>query len=273
MVKKQLYSSKFGRLILRAIVKRKPLTLAAGKFSSTSASKRLIPKFTRAYGIKTGKFVIPVGGFKTLNEFFTRDYKKQYLKFPKKDSLLITPAEGYLSVQENIKPESVIQAKDFSYSLSELIAEDASTFSGGTLIKLRLTPKEYHHFHYLDDGKLISFTNIAGSYYTSDNCGLEKINKLYTKSHRHVSILETKNFGKVAYVEIGATFVGTIIQNDIVGNSFKRGDKKGCFKFGGSTAILLFKKNKIKLNKDILKKTRNNQEVYVELGQVIGSKV
>jgi phosphatidylserine decarboxylase len=273
MVKKQLYDYKLGRLILESFVKRKPFTAAAGKFANNRASKMLIPWFKKTYKIDIANFLTPQGGFKTLNQFFTRNYKPEYLNFPTKEGALFTPAEGYLSIQENINANQVIQAKEFNYSLSELIGQDASEFNNGVLIKLRLTPKEYHHFHYFDNGKLISFSNIAGSYYTSDNCGLDKIKKLYTKSHRQVSMLQTKNFGKVAYIEIGATFVGTIIQNNIVGEDFKAGDKKGCFKFGGSTAILLFKKNTIKLNKDILQATKDNQEVYVNLFKVIGSKI
>lgn len=272
MVKKQLYKSKLGRLILKAIVKRKPLTAVAGKFADSPASKILIPWFIKTYKIDKKKFITPLKGYKTLNQFFTRDYLPKYIKFPKKAGVLFTPAEGYLSIQENINSKHIVQAKEFTYSLSELIGEDASRFNGGTLIKLRLTPKEYHHFHYLDSGKIISFSNIPGSYYTSDNCGLEKINKLYTKSHRQVSMLKTKNFGEMAYVEIGATFVGTIVQNDIVGNSFEAGDKKGCFKFGGSTAILIFEKDKIKLDKNIIEETKDHKEVYVKLGQVIGKK-
>ena len=273
MVKKELYKSKIGRLILRAIVKRRPLTAGAGKFADSKASKMLIPWFVKKYGIDKSNFIVPAKGFKTLNQFFTRDYKKKYLKFPKNNNLLCTPAEGYLSIQENINSNNVVQAKEFMYSVSELIGENASRFNGGTLIKLRLTPKEYHWFHYLDDARIDYFNNIAGSYYTSDNCGLEKINKLYTKSHRQVTMLKTKNFGEVAYVEIGATFVGTIIQNNIIGDNVKRGDKKGCFKFGGSTAILLFEKGKIEINKDILEKTMNNKEIYVNIGEVIGKAI
>lgn len=272
MVKKELYESKIGRLILKAIIKRKPLTISAGKFANSETSRILIPWFIKKYKINMNKFIIPSGGFKTLNQFFTRDYKEEYIKFPKNSNSLFAPGEGYLSIQENINPKQVIQAKGFKYSLSELTGEDASKFNGGTLVRLRLTPREYHWFHYLDNGKLISFSNIAGSYYTSDNCGLKKIKRLYAKSHRQISILKTENFSKVAYIEIGATFVGTIIQNNIIGDNFKKGDKKGCFRFGGSTIILLFEKNKIQLDKHIIKKTKNNHEIYVNLGEVIGAR-
>lgn len=273
MIKKSLYFTRIGRAILNSIVKKKPLTKVMGKFANTRASKLLIPRLKKSYKIDLTNFIVPKGGFKTLNEFFTREYKTEFMTFPSDLKVLAAPAEGYLSIQNNIKSEEVVQAKGCSYSLSELIGESAKKYDGGVLVKLRLTPKEYHHFLYLDNGKITGFKDIAGYYYTSDHCGLNKIKNLYSKSHRHVTKIKTKNFGEIIYVEIGATFVGTIVQNNVVGDVVRRGDKKGCFKFGGSTAVILFAKNKVKFSSEILKKMHTHQEVYVTLGQVVGKKV
>jgi phosphatidylserine decarboxylase len=95
---------------------------------------------------------------------------------------------------------------------------------------------------------------------------------MFCKSVRDITVLETKKFGRVIYVEVGSTFVSSIVQNHDVGDNIKRGNKKGCFKFGGSTVILLFEKNKIKLDKNILKATKNHKEIYTEIGKVIGRK-
>ena len=41
---------------------------------------------------------------------------------------------------------------------------------------------------------------------------------------------------------------------------YKKGEEKGYFEFGGSTIVLLFKKNTIKLDDDIYKNSQENIE-------------
>jgi phosphatidylserine decarboxylase len=273
-MKHSLYTTKTGRIILESLVKRAGITGAIGRMADSKISRIAIPWFKNAYGINMEKFIFPEKGFKTLNDFFIRDFKPEYLKFPKDNTLLASPAEGYLSTQENVNPYRIIQAKGKTYSIAELINESLGfSFDGGTLLKLRLTPKEYHNFHFIDNGRINAFRDIDGSYYSSDICAVEEIDNLYPKSHRHITKLNTQNFGNVIYAEIGATFVGTIVQNHRTYDKVIRSAKKGYFKFGGSTVILLFEKDKIRFDSRIRTATRNNKEVYVNFGEVIGRRV
>src|SRR5438874_1954728 len=59
------------------------------------------------------------------------------------------------------------------------------------------------------------------------------------RNERHVQILETSNFGRLGFVEIGAMTVGRIAQSHPTNKPFRRGAEKGYFSFGGS-AIVLF---------------------------------
>ena len=65
---------------------------------------------------------------------------------------------------------------------------------------------------------------------------------------REYSIISNPLFGDVIMAEVGATMVGGIVQT-YMGNSAKKGDEKGYFKFGGSTVVLLFEKSKINIDK------------------------
>ena len=76
---------------------------------------------------------------------------------------------------------------------------------------------------------------------------------IYFQNTREVTILETKNFKDVAYIEVGAMMIGKIVNEDV--SKFKRGDEKGHFEFGGSTCIMLFEKDKIKPNINIIKRS------------------
>lgn len=248
-----------------------------GRFAESKLSRMIIKKFEKAYKIDRSLFISPhKNGYHTLNEFFTRDYKEGVIHqaFPHPfTSHLHSPTECYLSLQTNINPESIVQAKNFTYTLKEFLgSEPSEKYQGGTLIKLRLTPKEYHHAHYIDNGQIISFKDIKGNYYTSESASTRKVKRMYCKSHRHVMEIKTENFGNIYYIEVGATFVGTIIQNNKTGDRVKYGDKKSVFKFGGSTVFLLFEKGKLNLSENLHKLAETTNEIYVSLGEILGSR-
>jgi phosphatidylserine decarboxylase len=273
-----LYETKAGRIFLNLIIKRKPTSKLAGFFANSILSKKIIKSFARDYNIninpETSPFIIPKNGFKTINELFTRNYKKENINFSKARKILCSPAEGYLNVQKNIDSSSLIQAKGFTYFINELLGENNLDFEGGTLLRIRLTPREYHWFHYLDNAKIIKIKKIKGYSYTAEDISINHIPKMFCRSIRDITLLKTKNFGNVVYIEIGSTFVSSIFQNNKTGDNVKRGEKKGCFKFGGSTVILIFQKDKIKLDKKFsFLYSSPEKEVYVGLGEILGKKV
>ena len=89
---------------------------------------------------------------------------------------------------------------------------------------------------------------------------------------REWSIFHSDNFGAVLCIEVGATFVGSIIQTYAPRKRVKIGDEKGYFKFGGSTTLLFFEKDKIKIDEDIIDQTNKGYETSVVMGEKIGEK-
>ena len=51
-----------------------------------------------------------------------------------------------------------------------------------------------------------------------------------------------------------------------------RGEEKGYFEFGGSTIVLLVKKDRVKVCEDIAKNMADGYETLVKMGEVIGWK-
>jgi len=49
----------------------------------------------------------------------------------------------------------------------------------------------------------------------------------------------------------------------------KKGDEKGHFAFGGSIVVLLFEKNKIKFNQDLIEHTAKGYETSIKMGEQI----
>ena len=70
-------------------------------------------------------------------------------------------------------------------------------------------------------------------------------------------------------MEVGALLVGKIV-NHHGEASVKRGQEKGYFQFGGSTVVLLLKKDAALLDEDILENSRNGIETVVKFGERIG---
>jgi len=66
--------------------------------------------------------------------------------------------------------------------------------------------------------------------------------------------------------------VGSIIQTHL-GDYAKKGEEKGYFKFGGSSVVLLFKKNKISIDNDLLNNTLKGYETAIKQGERIGMSI
>ncbi|MGL4687155.1 MAG: phosphatidylserine decarboxylase, partial [Fusobacteriaceae bacterium] len=143
----------------------------------------------------------------------------------------------------------------------------------GTLVIVRLAPVDYHRFHFPADGIISECKKIQGYYYSVSTYAIRKNFRIYCENKREYSILKTKKFGDIVIAEIAATMVGGIKQTYKENTEIKKGEEKGCFYFGGSTTILLFEKNKIILDEDILKNSQNSIETKVFMGEKIGVSV
>ena len=146
----------------------------------------------------------------------------------------------------------------------------ADRYLGGTLCIFRLTVEDYHHFAYIDEGIKTKNYKIPGVFHTVNPLANEKY-PVYSENTREFSILKSKNFGNVLMMEVGALFVGRIV-NHHEKMAVQRGMEKGYFEFGGSTVILVFEKGKVELAEDIVKNNHDGFETAVKMGEVIGKK-
>src|SRR5690606_20840382 len=90
-------------------------------------------------------------------------------------------------------------------------------------------------------------------------------------NERQVSILSTRHFGRLAYVEVGAACVGRIVQTASPDQRFFRGNEKGFFLFGGSTVIVMGEAGAWRPDADLLEQTALKRETFIKLGEKIGS--
>lgn len=147
----------------------------------------------------------------------------------------------------------------------------SSAFTDGSLVIFRLAPQDYHRFHVPVSGTIEKFVDIPGCLYTVNPIAVNsKYCNVFTENKRVVSLISTKEFGKVAFVAIGATMVGSITFSKKEGDYVKKGDEFGYFSFGGSTVICVFEKDTIKIDEDLLENSSRSLETLVSVGMKLG---
>ncbi|PAB58746.1 phosphatidylserine decarboxylase [Anaeromicrobium sediminis] len=269
------YNTSVGKSLLELIVKRKFFSSLYGKLQDLSNSKKKIQDFVRDFNIDMSEAEREdVSEYTSFNDFFTRKLKSESRKIDRSEKALISPADGKVLAYENIHVEKVIQVKGFLYKLQDLFDDEneAKLYNGGTCVVVRLAPNDYHRFHFVDDGIPRDVKRIKGDYYSVNPIALKEVISLYCRNKRHVTMFDSKNFGQVAFVDVGATCVGSIIQTFNEYTEVKKGDEKGYFKFGGSTVVMFLQKGMVKIDPDIVKNSKAGIETSVFMGEKIGEK-
>ena len=268
------YSSPIGKNLLEAIIKKKICSSLYGWYLDRSISKNKISPFIAEFDIDMSIAEKSFKDYSSFNDFFYRKLKPNARVINQESDSLISLGDGKLLAYENIDLDRLVQVKGFTYSLKELIKDNrvSEKYSNGTCLILRLCPTDYHRYHFIDSGTCEATNKIKGTYYSVNPVALKKVEKLFCENKREWSIFHSDHFGDVLYVEVGATCVGSIIQTYTSEKRLNRGDEKGYFKFGGSTVILFFESNKIRIDRDIVEQSKLGYESYVLLGEKIGEK-
>lgn len=266
------YNTFAGRCGLELLFKRKLYSSLFGKLCDSRFSASKIKGFVERHGIDMSECADGIRDFKSFNDFFTRRLKPEARKFAADPALLLSPGDGRVRVWKDIDMKYVLQVKGFSYTLEELLAdrEMARKYHGGICMVVRLAPVDYHRFHFIDGGRCSGSKSIKGACYSVNPIALNTIPGLFCRNRRAVSMLRSAHFGDIAYVEIGATFVGSIIQTYKPDTVIGRGDEKGYFKLGGSTVLLFLEKDTAAIDEDILLQTEMGYEVKVSAGETVG---
>ena len=265
---KKLYGSIAGRMLLKVLT-APAVSCIAGTFMDSPLSKPLIKPFIRKSGIDTSEYVM--SGFRSYNDFFTRRIKPEKRPVDLTPEHLISPCDSKLTVHK-ISSRSIFTIKGSRYRVSQLLDNDflAKRYCGGYCFIFRLEVNDYHRYCYIDSGVKSDNTFIAGELHTVNPIALERYN-IYKRNCREYTVLHTDNFGDVVQIEVGAMLVGRIV-NLHEECSFRRGDEKGRFEFGGSTIVLLFEKDCVVPDEDILRNSAEGNETIVKYGGKIGKR-
>ena len=258
-----LYGNALGRLILKAILASHADKIAVA-FLSSRLSKGQVKRYAKRNGIEMSDEELDK--FRTFREFFGRARENEVDLTPER---LISPCDSRLSVFR-LDENAGFDIKKARYALSDLFqdAELAKEFQGGDVLIFRLCPSDYHHYCYIDDAFQGPNHMIPGKLHSVQPICCETY-PVYALNRRCWTLLETEHFGRVVQTEVGALVVGGIV-NPKENVRVKRGEEKRRFDLAGSTIVLFFQKDKIRLRPELVEKLKDG-EVQVKYGEWIGN--
>lgn len=263
-----LYKTIPGRFFLKLLSTR-ALSRACGAFLDSRLSYFLIKGFVQKNKINLAEY--QTEGIKTFNEFFRRKIKDGYRPYDLEPEHFCAPCDGLLSVWP-VQENTVIPVKQSRYTISSLLQDEtlAAEYKDGLCLVFRLCVDNYHRYCYADSGKKSRNIFIPGKLHTVRPIALESL-PVFTENCREYTTIESPVFGKLVQIEVGAMLVGRIVnfENEVI---VERGKEKGFFEYGGSTIIILTKKDAVKINDDILQNSASGIETPVKMGMQIGVK-
>jgi len=220
------------------------------------------------------EFIIPEGGYKTFNEFFYRKLKPKTRVINFDENVVTSPADCNVFAIQELSEDSTFFVKNCKFDISRFLKDDdlAATYKNGTLLLFRLAPQDYHRFHFPFDCVPGAVKSLHGK--------LESVNPVVyrsgvqplTENERHLTTLNSQNFGPVQFIPVGAMVVGKIVETFTPNSFYTKADEAGYFAFGGSSIVMLFKKDVIKITDEILQNSQNNIETSIKMGQSVAQK-
>lgn len=271
------YGNPIGRL-LGPFIASKWFSQLYGKAQDSLKSAGKVAPFIKNFNIQMDQFKKgsfsenPIeNSYKSFNEFFIREFREGKRPFTPNNQEMGAFAEARYFGHASMTDDLTVPVKGSMLRALDLIGDDALSedFIGGPLMVARLCPVDYHRYHYPDAGKTLKAFSVPGDLHSVNPLALKYRQDIFIKNERRFSILESENFGKLAYIEVGATMVGKIVQSFDESRPFNKGDEKGYFLFGGSTVVLCGEKGKWVPSADMLKNTHAGMETYIRLGDVV----
>ncbi len=203
-----------------------------------------------------------LGTYRTFNEFFTRALKAGARPLAETD--VVSPVDGMISQLGKIQQDTLLQAKNHSFNLSDLlggIQPIAKLFENGSYCTLYLSPKDYHRVHSPIDSRPLDMVYVPGRLFSVNQRTARQVPNLFARNERIICICKTP-LGPMAVILVGAIFVGSVDmvwEEGIMPNAnrkpqrwqvpdttaqYHKGAEIGRFNMG-STVILLFGKNQV----------------------------
>jgi len=227
---------------------------------------------------------LPHHGFKSWDEFFTREFREgiRPVVSPDDDMVIVNACESApYRIAKNVKQIDKFWIKSQPYSLKHMLAGDALTekFVGGTIYQAFLSALSYHRWHSPINGKVLKAYVIDGSYFsetlsegfdpTGENESQGYLTELATRALIFIEA-DNPDIGLICFMPVGMTEISSCEITVYEGQHVKKGDQLGMFHFGGSTHCLIFGPN-VKINFDMHGQIPGLNSKNISLNEIIAT--
>jgi phosphatidylserine decarboxylase len=237
-----------------------------GRLQRSRRSARKIPDFVRTLGIDASEAELPLTDYRSLDDFFTRRLRPGARPIEPAPQRLGAAADARVLVVPEVLRQR-LRVKGSEVDLDDLVGDPAlaARWRGGAALIGRLAPADYHRFHFPDDGTAGPAHAVPGRLHSVHPIALAA-GAPSLRNKRAITTLDSRGFGPLALIEVGALLVGTIEQHYRPG-PVRRGDEKGLFRFGGSTVIVLAAAGRLRADDDLLAASADGLETLVRMGE------
>ena len=185
--------------------------------------------------------------------------------------VVVSPADAKVLVG-SLCHTSKLFLKEKFFIYQELLGYDKrnwlQAFERGNFAIFRLTPEKYHYNHSPVSGKVIDIYQVDGHYHSCNPNAVITIATPYSKNKRIVTIIDSNvpggtGVGLVAMIEIVALMIGEVVQQYSEykynnpkpishGMFIQRGMPKSLFRPGSSTDVVLFQRDRVRFDRDLI---------------------
>lgn len=267
-----IIASLFSLLILPLISHAPFFSKYYGLKQKRKKSRLKIVPFIRTFHVDVNEFADPVESFDSFNAFFIRKLKKEARPIEPDPRVAILPADGRYLVYQDIMETEGFYVKGEKFDLRRLLNDEFlfDIYKKGSMVIARLCPTDYHRYHFPCNCMAGKPKLINGPLFSVNPLALKKHIAILSENKRVVTQLETDRFGNVLFIEVGATCVGSIQHTFSPNKAYVKGGEKGYFEFGGSCVILMFERNRIQFDSDLIEASANYIETYAKMGDSLG---
>lgn len=261
------YGTVPGRLLAKGILCRKFVSNAYAAWQKSRFSRNKVRRFIEQYHIDVSDCTATE--FSCFSGFFTRQ-RKNYVNQTVETELPAIADSKLLALP--IGEDAVFSIKGVPYTTAQLLENEALAreFVGGACLIFRLAPEDYHRYVYPDTGTQDATVHIPGVLHTVNPIAADMA--VYRRNARAYTVLHTAHFGTMVQMEVGALLVGKIVNHTEQPGAIEKLGEKGYFAYGGSTVILLAKRNALKIDTDILDYSARGIETRVRLGERVAQR-
>lgn len=232
-------------------------------------------RFGESLGIDLAECLDPPETLDTARKVFERKIRYWETRpMPEDPAVVVSPADAKLVIGSLSRTSGMFLKEKFFAFAEMLGGRDRwiEAFADGDAAIFRLTPEKYHYNHTPVAGIVVDHFAVEGDFWPCNPGAVVALATPFSKNRREVTVIDTDapggtGAGRVAMVEVAALMIGDIVQSYSAerydapvpvrpGMFVERGRPKSLYRPGSSTDVLIFQKNRVAFDADLLANQR-----------------